>query len=112
MVRGAEALHPRIAGRSADAELSAQLRHVDETALRLIPAALPFQNEVHPLLHRVRRFPGHRQVVCDVAVQVSKSGKDVGVLMCRGCTWFAPRGGSRRKSEPLTFSKKDAIQTK
>src|SRR4051812_3360136 len=58
MVRGAEALHPGIAGRSADAELPAQLRHVDRTALRLVPAALPFQHEVHPLLHRVRRFQG------------------------------------------------------
>ena len=62
MVCVAESLHPRVAGRRAHSVLAAELCHVDRTALRVVPAPLPFQYQIHLLLHRVRRFPGHRQV--------------------------------------------------
>ena len=86
----AETIHPPVAGGPADAVLATELGHFDLAALGLIPALLPLQHEIDLLLHHVRRFPGHRRVVDDVAVQNVRHVKDVLVLTCKGCSWFAP----------------------
>jgi len=90
VLRGPVAFRPSVASSPAHPVLAAELRHVRLPALSLVPALFPIQYELHPLLHRVRRSPGHRSVLRDVAVQWQPRVKDVVDPKCLGSTWSVP----------------------
>src|SRR5687768_16693591 len=60
-----EAFHPGVTRLPTDPELTAQLRKIKHT-FPFLPASLPFQYELHSLLHRIRFLPGHFATVRDV----------------------------------------------